>query len=230
MSKRLAGMGVKGYDKADPFKPTFHPDRLEEPLKRKKPAIIGISFMGDLFHENISDNQIDQVFNAAYHAPQHIYIVLTKRPERMGRYFESCRERGIPVLHWENHGLKIWKGVTVENQEQADKRIPLLLQIPGKRWVSYEPALSEVDFGIDIGRGVGDLAIDNIGLLIAGCESGPGRRAAKLHWFGSVKDQCVSAGVPFFLKQMDGGRSVWEMPELDGKVWDQVPWCSLTHA
>jgi len=219
MSKRLAGMGVKGYDKADPFKPTFHPDRLREPLKVKKSSVIGVSFMGDLFHLDFSNDYFyATIFHVISKCPQHTFLFLTKRPDRMALIFKTYMN---PVFS------NLWLGVTVENQEQADKRIPILLQIPGKHWVSVEPMLSEVNFRLhDDYDPIGCLRTrsDMLNWIVSGCESGPGRRPAETDWFRSARDQCVSAGVPYFLKQRGNNRKVVEMPELDGKIWDQVPW------
>jgi len=110
----------------------------------------------------------------------------------------------------------IYLGVTVENQKRADERIPILLQIPAAvRFISVEPMLSKIDLGIDIGHGVGDLAIDRLNWVICGTESGQKRRPAKIEWIRDLKDQCVDAGVPFFLKQI----------EINGKVsHDMYSW------
>ena len=81
MSKRVAGMGVKGYDKKNPFRPTFHPHRLNDPIKVKKPSRIGVSFMGDLFHNDIQWPDVDKILKMTFEAPQHTYIILTKRIE-----------------------------------------------------------------------------------------------------------------------------------------------------
>ncbi len=222
MSKRLAGRF--GYPKDDPFKVTFHLDRLEQPQKWRKQRRVFVCSMGDLFHGDVPFSHVDQVFNAAFHAPQHIYIILTKRPLRMQQYFESCRERGIPVLHWERHGLKLWKGVTAENQNRADKRIPILLQIPAKvRFVSVEPMLERIDLECFPETGCPSDHLDRLSWVICGGESGPNRRPAKTDWIRDLKDQCVNAGVPFFLKQMEVNDKLVKMPELDGRIWDQFP-------
>jgi len=251
MSKRLAGR--YGYPKDDPFKVTFHPDKLYQPQKWKKPRRIFVCSMGDLFHKNVPFNHINQVFNAAFHAPQHTYIVLTKRPDIMQRYFESCRDRGVPVLHWERHGLKLWKGVTAENQEQADKRIPVLLQIPAKvRFVSVEPMLSQINFFpglpdfLDFSYTTDPPRID---WVICGGESGSKARPTHPDWARLLRDQCEEAGTPFFFKQwgewlpfdqrvagqisnsegFKRNKWAWKTGKkiagrlLDNKLWDQFP-------
>lgn len=131
-------------------------------------------------------------------------------------------------------------GVSVENQAAADERIPWLLRTPASvRFVSYEPALGPVDFRHINNKGAFDWydALNNLNpvdhtefefvprvdWIIAGCESGTGARPARQDWFRSVRDQCVGAGVPFFLKQMIVKGKMVKMPELDGKVWEEYP-------
>lgn len=146
----------------------FHPERLEQPLRWRKPRMVFVNSMSDLFHESVTDEQLDQIFAVMALTPQHTYQVLTKRPERMLRYMDWCGRRhdleGKPVSlcrvdvvenatsHW-SHCWEIerwplpnvWLGVTVENQRTANERIPLLLQTPAAvRFLSCEPLLEEV--------------------------------------------------------------------------------------
>ncbi len=210
MSKRLAGRA--GYPE-DGFKVTLHPDKLEEPLRWKKPSRIFVCSMGDLFHEDVPFAFIDRVIDTIYKCPQHTFLILTKRPHFMKEYFEQIGLRN-----------NIWLGTSIEDQKTADERIPLLLQTPAaKRFVSYEPALGPVDFTnimpvslrpthphdplmfYDALRGHCK-ASDNIGLpkldwIIMGGESGPGARPMHPDWARSVRDQCKAAGTPFFFKQ-----------------------------
>lgn len=132
----------------------------------------------------------------------------------------------------------VWIGVSVENQTTADERIPLLLQTPAVvRFISAEPLLGSIvlrrkagdeheiiqstlmghlnEYSRPVERG--------IDWVICGTESGPNRRPAKVEWIRGLKDQCLSAGVPFFLKQMDVNEKLVKMPELDGKVWGEMP-------
>jgi len=145
----------------------LNPNALELPLRWKKPRRIFVNSMSDLFHEQLSDEQIDQVFAVMALRPQHTYLVLTKRPERMRAYMTGDRsdiidlvfdavgvERGdiaarVAVENLESSWplSNVWLGVSCEDQKTADERIPLLLQTPAaKRFVSYEPALGPVDF------------------------------------------------------------------------------------
>lgn len=215
-SKRLAGMAVRSYWKYDPFKVTCCPWKLDEPLKIKKPSRIGVSFMGDLFHEDVPDNFIEQVLNICA-VSQHTFLILTKRPERMRDIFKMKEDRDGFYGH-----PSIWLGVTAENQEQADKRIPILLQIPAaKRFVSIEPMLGAVDLFdffweqnpnfqpprfLDEGETYTvphrircDESPD---WVIIGAESGAGRRYCEHHSIRKIVEQCQSAGVPVFVKQL----------------------------
>jgi protein gp37 len=207
MSKRLAGRC--GYSKDEPFKVTLHPDRLGQPLRWKKPRRIFVCSMGDLFHEDVDDGFLCRVFEAIAVAEQHTFMILTKRPERMREFFMRC-VHGI----WDNLLL----GVTAENQQRADERIPILLQIPAvRRFVSVEPMLGPVnpvaalDAAIVIEGKVEIPAVDGIDnwlhWVICGGETGPGARPMHPDWVRSLRDQCQSAGVPFFLKQMGEWKS-----------------------
>ena len=147
----------------------FHPDRLKQPLKWRKPRMVFVNSMSDLFHDSVTDEQLDQMFAVMALTPQHTYQVLTKRPDRMLDYFdtdvETLRTRwvnaSISMEAWEGIGQmsawteivnagwplpNVWLGCTVENQATADHRIPLLLQTPSAvRFLSCEPLLEEID-------------------------------------------------------------------------------------
>jgi len=205
--------------------------RLSEPSHRKKASVIGVQLMGDLFHRDVTRDDIHRVFyQMTALARWHTFVVLTKRIGRAYRVLSDYDKV------WDNIAI----GTSVENQKTADERIPILLQIPARwHWVSYEPALDTVDFTkIELNSGctfsafevshIGrNLTVDEwpiLDLVVAGCESGPKRRAANPDWFRFVRDQCQQAGVSFFFKQMEVDGKVVEMPELDGRVWNQLPW------
>lgn len=206
-SKRLAGMGVRGYAKDDPFAVVCCPWKLNEPLLVKKPSRIGVSFMGDLFHEDVPHHFIRDVWDYMNATPRHRYMILTKRPKTMLEFIQDY------VKYWRGVLPNIQLGVSVEDQQTADERIPLLLQTPAAvRYVSYEPALGPVDFGgiwaycptHDFEGGFcGGPCSDRQMLdgIILGGESGPGARPMHPGWARSVRDQCQAAGVPFFFKQ-----------------------------
>lgn len=223
-ARRLANRlkGRYGYPKDHPFRVTLHEDRFLEPLVWKRHELIFVCSMGDLFHPTVPDVSIRRVFETMCVCDWHTYVILTKRHVRMAEFFERYCQPSAPK--------HIWPGVSVENQELADRRIPHLLRIQAAvRVVSIEPMLGPVLFD----RWIDHLPpafhftwLDDpfgLGWVIAGCESGPRRRPAQLDWFRSVHDQCVASSVPFFLKQAEIDGRVVEMPELDGRVWDQVP-------
>lgn len=190
---------------------------LEKPLHWKKPRTIFVCSMGDLFHESVPYEWVNEVWGIMERCTQHTFQVLTKRPEMLVDYLSNA------LIY--NHGIlpNVWLGVTAENQEQADKRIPILLQIPAaKRFVSIEPMLGPVDLsqinisidrtithnvltGIpydwDYGEEIPENRIDGLDWVICGGESGPRARPMHPGWAISLRDQCVEAGVPFFFKQ-----------------------------
>lgn len=163
---------------------------LYEPIKRKKPSTIFVGDMFDLFHEAISFDLILRVWNVICECPQHTFQLLTKRADRMlafSRYVAS----GNSVAEWPRN---TWLGVSVEDQQRADERIPLLLQTPAAvRFLSVEPQLEAVNPWI-----TGPKSID---WIICGGESGPHARPFQLQWAMSLIEQCKAAGVPFFMKQ-----------------------------
>lgn len=192
---------------------------LDKPAKWKKPRMIFTVDMGDLFHESTPFEWIDAVFSVMSDNDQHIYVLLTKRPGKMLKFWQWKREQHS--VDWRPKD-NVWIGVTAENQEQANKRIPVLLQIPAaKRFVSIEPMLGPVDlkslkFGMHKIDCIGGLtsswntefktnfSTDNFGKLdwvICGGETGPKARPMHPDWVRSLRDQCKAAGTPFFFKQ-----------------------------
>jgi len=221
MAKRLKAMGRPEYQDAVngdgrwTGKITLVPDRLDQPLRWRKPRMVFVNSMSDLFHEDVPDVFLHKIFKRMT-VTNHTFQVLTKRPERMNHYVNG---HAPGLARFPN----VWLGVTVENQQAADERIPLLLQTPAAvRFLSCEPLLSEVLLRrwVPPSRDWPDCGIH---WLIAGCESGPNRRLAEWEWFKSLKDEAVAAGIPFFLKQAGNDRDVIKMPILDGRTWDQMP-------
>lgn len=228
MAKRFAG--EKGWGtKEDPFAVRLHPDRLNEPLKWKKPSKIFVCSMGDLFHEDVPFEFIDKVFAVMALSPQHTFQVLTKRPERMKGYLAD-EMRQVNVASWFKGGEyyshevspwplpNVWLGVTAENQEQADKRIPILLQTPAAvRFVSIEPMVGGVNLKHLRNGDISTSALsgnqtnmsvvlpwsdtNKLDWVIVGGESGPGARPMHPDWVRSLRDQCKAANVPFMFKQ-----------------------------
>ncbi len=181
---------------------------LEKPFHWKKPRTIFVCSMGDLFHESVPFEWIQEVWDVMASNPQHTFLVLTKRPERILPFFRymgsRCKDAGFDSVPSQSDDMlnylypidNVWLGVTAENQQQADKRIPILLQIPAaKRFVSVEPMLGPVDLDTIT------IPIERLDWVIVGGETGTGARPMHPDWVRSIRDQCVSAGVPFFFKQ-----------------------------
>ena len=201
-----------------------------KPLDWRDPRAIFVCSMSDFFHEGANDWR-EHAWHIIYDTPQHLYLILTKRPERIPYCLPSFGKKEWP---WPN----VWLGASVENQEAADKRIPKLLRVPAvKRFLSLEPLLGPVDLERSV-KIYDSIEPDYprvfpryIRWVIVGGESGPGARHMKAEWVQSIRDQCQAADVPFFFKQWgDGGIhvrycSVKKMigPLLDGKIWNELP-------
>ncbi len=209
MSKRLAGRC--GYPADDPFQPVLHSaEAIKKPQKWKKPCRIFVCSMGDIFHESLPFWMIDEVMDSCMVADWHTYIFLTKRPQQAYKYFDSTGNR------MENfQKLKAMLGVTAENQQRADERIPILLQIPtAVRFVSVEPMLGQVNLRqLNHGWTTNALTgqqhdmfrpMENTSKLdgvFCGGESGPGARPMRPNNPRLLRDDCIAAGVNFFFKQ-----------------------------
>jgi protein gp37 len=170
------------------------PSTLELPLRWKQPQRIFVNSQSDLFHEDLTFEEIDRILAVMAQAPQHTYKVLTKRPEIAVRYFALKTGPAIQqVLR------RLWLGVSAEDQKTADVRVPPLLTLPAAiRFLSYEPALGALQLQHFLDSNAREHRID---WVIAGGESGPSARPAHPDWFRSSRDQCAAAGVPFFFKQ-----------------------------
>jgi protein gp37 len=219
------------------------PERLEIPLKWGQPKHIFVNSLSDLFHEQVPDEFILQVFAVMADCPQHRFQILTKRPERMVRFFTQpyltlpghdqtvrgavfkrlgCGQR-VPDWPLRN----VWLGVSVENQQAADERIPLLLQTPAAvRFLSVEPLLGPIDLhralldtestfhgAYDIMHG----QLPGLHWVIVGGESGPGARPCYVNWIRSIVEQCKAANVACFVKQLG------EYPILDPRYDRSLP-------
>lgn len=236
MAARLRGR--HGYPEDEPFAVTLRPDRLEQPFRWLKPRKVFVCSMGDLFHEDVPFGFIAKVFGIMHSAKQHIFMVLTKRPERMKEFFEwfTGSER---CGTWPKEYPHVMIGVTAENQEQADKRIPVLLQIPAAvRFVSVEPMLGPVRIKTEreLHEDAAGMNLDpmffsfnginanGIGVdwVICGGETGPGARPMNPGWPRSLRDQCQAAGVPFFFKQWGEWGLNWlngDDGKIEGSEW-----------
>lgn len=201
--------------------------------KSRSPRMVFVCSMSDLFHEHTSFEIINAVFSVMADNSQHIFILLTKRPERM-RDFYQWKRSNMMNIPWQPCA-NVWMGVTAENQEQANKRIPLLLSVPAaKRFVSVEPMLGPVDFyDVVINnefyntlKGFGDISGGSYGIVggakldwvICGGESGLKARPMHPDWVRSLREQCKDANVPFFFK----GWGTWR-PLTTTKLIEKLP-------
>lgn len=219
MAVRLAGRA--GYPADEPFRVTLHPDRLDQPSRWRKPRRVFVNSMSDLFHRDVPDEFIAEVFAVMGAAEQHTFQVLTKRPQRMARLLSSP-EWSARLVH--DHGIpaagrgpfpNVWLGTSVENQRYAELRIPHLLATPAAvRFLSIEPLLGPIslrwakwhDYYRDGWRERGEVQDEYDGArrldwVIVGGESGPGARPMHPAWVRTLRDHCTAAGVPFFFKQ-----------------------------
>ncbi len=194
---------------------------LEKPLSWKKPRRIFVCSMGDLFHESVPFNWILEIMYVINKCPQHTFQILTKRPERMHEFFTdwvpnpfSLEDGDLPNLHL---------GVTAENQEQANKRIPILLQIPAaKRFISIEPMLGLISFRWAMWQPMRSKTwhldgMKEIDQVIVGGETGPGARPMHPDWVTQIRDQCIESNTPFFFKSWGGKDKANHL--IEGKEW-----------
>jgi len=216
-----------------------YPERLIWPLHWKKPRMVFVDSMSDLFHEDVPSLFIDQVFEMMHFAWWHTFIILTKRTEHMYNYIS---QRYLP--NQRSVLPNVWLITSIEDQPTADERLPWLLKTPAAvRGVSVEPMLGPVDLspkdhlvelispwysknGFDptASQKVIDRAhwlFPKIDWVICGCENGP--RPMDLDWVRFLRDQCQDAGVLFFLKQARIDGKLVKMPELDGQIWAEYP-------
>lgn len=196
----------------------LHSDRLALPLRWRRPRRIFVNSLADLFHEAVPDQFIAEAFAVMALARQHTFQVLTKRHARMRSLLAGARTNGFWDLMVNalfargfSGGIEwplpnVWLGVSVENQQWADIRIPALLETPAAvRWLSCEPLLGPVDLARHIRYeaepGGGVLARPTLSWVVTGGETGPGARPSHPDWFRHLRDQCLAAGIAFFHKQ-----------------------------
>lgn len=196
----------------------LHPDRLNQPLHWKKPRMVFVNSMSDLFHEDVPDDFINKIWTIMLVCHRHTFQILTKRPERMAKFFKEKKHSWSAGSDPFDMPKNIWLGVSIENQETADERIPFLLQVPTTiRFLSCEPLLDRINLNnvwakMPSGGKIlyNIVANKRINWIIVGGESGPNFRPMHLNWAREIRDQCKEAGVPFFFKQTAGKK---EIPE-----------------
>jgi protein gp37 len=200
MAKRLCAMGQDRYRNG--FKVTLQPDVVEMPLRWKRPRMIFVNSMSDLFHKDVPTEFIMKCFSVMQKASQHTFQVLTKRPERAVELAST--------LSWP---CNVWMGTTVENADYVP-RIHLLTQLPAiVRFLSLEPLLGPMP----------RLPLKGIHWVIVGGESGPSARPMETAWVLQIRNQCMDHKVPFFFKQWGGLNKSLTGRELEGMIWNEMP-------
>jgi len=199
--------GIPNHPYEQGFDLRIWPSRLEQPGKWKKPRMIFVNSMSDLFQKEIDRKFIDQVFEAMESADWHVYQVLTKRSSLMLKYIQKRYSGGkVP-----NH---IWLGVSVEDRAHKG-RIEHLKKINSDaRFISFEPLLASV----------GEVDLSGIAWAIVGGESGPKARPMKETWVTNIRDICGRDNVAFFFKQWGGARPKTNGRLLEGAEWNGFPW------
>lgn len=200
MSARLHAMGQKNYRNG--FKVTCHDYLFEQPLHWKKPRMVFVNSMSDIFHDDIPDSVIISLFNTMKKAHWHTFQVLTKRADRLQKLSSQ--------LPWEKN---IWMGVTVENQKCSNRIKKLLKTGAYIKFLSMEPLLGPVQ----------DISFEGIDWIIVGGESGPGARPMKEEWVLDIKSQCEKGKIPFFFKQWGGVNKKKAGRMLLKRTWDEMP-------
>ena len=194
--------GTAGHPYEQGFDLRLWPDRLRLPLSWKKPRMIFVNSMSDLFHERVPLVFIESVFRTMEEASWHTFQVLTKRSKRLRDL--------APELKWPRN---VWVGVSVETADYLWRADDLRTVPAAIRFLSIEPLLGPL----------GPFNISGIDWVIAGGESGPGARPMAAAWVREIREQCGKAGVPFFFKQWGGVQKKKNGRELDGRTWDELP-------
>lgn len=200
MARRLKAMGQYNYRNG--FEITTHEHTLEIPLRRKRPQVIFVNSMSDLFHESIPDKFIDSIFDVMRRAHWHTFQVLTKREDRLRML--------SPSIDWP---ANVWMGVSVETADYVHRIDALRSTNAAVKFLSLEPLLGPLPH----------LDLTGIDWAILGGESGPGARPMLEEWVLDIRDQCIEAQVPFFFKQWGGVRKKENGRMLDGQTWDEYP-------
>jgi protein gp37 len=200
MSKRLKAMGQQKYQ--DGFEVRTHPDSLNDPFKWKKPKIVFVNSMSDLFHEEVPLSFIQEVFKVMNDNPQHVFQVLTKRADRLNAVHAE--------LNWTKN---IWMGVSVEDAKVIS-RIDLLRETNARvKFLSCEPLIAPLP----------NMNLKNIDWVIVGGESGQRPRPMDIEWVIDIQQQCVKKNVAFFFKQWGGKNKKRNGRLLNGRTYDAMP-------
>jgi len=204
------------------FDLTYRPHKIMEPIKKKKPTLIFINSTSDFFWSKISNAYRDRILSIVKRTPRHQFQLLTKRPAAMLQYFKNQQ---VPT--------NLWCGVTVENQRYV-QRVDLLRQLQADlRWISLEPLLSPVDLdlsgiswvvvGGESGTHLWDSTVAQKRALVEYIDKRWVPRLDRVNWVRDLRDQCITASVPFFFKQWGGATPRAAGNELDGVTWEEMP-------
>lgn len=200
MARRLKAMGQANY--VNGFELTLHEHMLNHPLEIKKPSVIFVNSMSDLFHEDIPFEFIQRVFAIMREANWHQFQVLTKRSERLTEVSSE--------IDWPKN---VWMGVSVENERHKFRINHLGRTDASIKFLSLEPLLGPIP----------EMDLSSIDWVITGGESGPKSRPVRIEWFLDIKNQCKKAGIPFFFKQWGGVNKKKSGRLLQGRTWDEMP-------
>lgn len=200
MAHRLKRMGSTRYAQA--FEPTLHEDLIERPFRWKKPRVIFVNSMSDLFQDEVPVDFIQRVFETIRLTPRHTYQILTKRSGRLAEL--------APLLSWPEN---LWMGVSVEGPKVLHRVDDLRAAPAHVRFISAEPLLASLS----------DIDLTGIHWLIAGGESGPGARPMREEWVTEIRNLCLDAGVAFFFKQWGGVNKHRTGRVLEDRTWDEMP-------
>lgn len=229
LAKRLNAMGNPRYQRhGDPktsgpgFGVTLHPDKLDDPLRWRRPRRVFVNSMSDLFHPDVPAEFIVEVYARMVAAGQHTFQVLTKRPQRMATLLSApIFEQSVQEAVWrlQTHMFagfpypSVWLGTSIENARYAF-RADHLRATPAKvRFLSLEPLLGPLP----------NLNLTDIDWVIVGGESGPGARPVDPVWVYEIRDQCAEAGVAFFFKQWGGRYPKANGRSINGRTYDEYP-------
>jgi protein gp37 len=200
MARRLQAMGQVNYRNG--FQVTLQHHNLDTPLRWRRPQVIFVNSMSDLFHEDISEEFIQRVFDVMRRADWHHFQVLTKRSERLLKL--------SPRIIWPHN---VWMGVSVEDQSNVYRIDDLRETAAELKFLSLEPLIGPLE----------NLRLEHIDWVIVGGESGPGCRPIREEWVLDIRDQCRHACVPFFFKQWGGVNKKRAGRTLRGRTWDEMP-------
>ena len=200
LANRLQGIGAPKYARG--FALTLHDDALERPRQWKRPRFVFVNSMSDVLHKDVPDDFLHRIFAVMRRTPQHTYMLLTKRSERLREMADN--------LDW---APNVWMGVSVESQPYAYRIDDLRATGARVKFLSFEPLLGPIE----------DVDLSGIGWAFVGGESGPRARPMREEWALSLKEQCARAGVAFSFHQWGGAERYSRGRLLDGREWNEMP-------